>query len=137
MKTIYKAKIGIWLLIIISIVFASIIFEMFQEKNWIGILIPITISGFILHMVLTTKYTIENDNLNVKCGFLYNQNIDIKTIRKVSETNNILSSPAPSIDRLEIIYNKFDSVLVSPKDKLGFINHLKNINPIIEVKYKK
>ena len=46
-----------------------------------------------------------------------NTNIDIKSIRKIIETYNPLSSPAASIDRLEIFYNKFDSILISPKDK--------------------
>ena len=91
----------------------------------------------ISYLFLSIKYSIENENLNIKSGFLFNGNIDIKTIRRLSETNNILSSPAASIDRIEILYNKFDSVLVSPKDKMGFIKELTKINPEIGVKLKK
>ena len=85
---------------------------------------------------MTTEYTIDNDKLTVKCGFLYNKTIDIKSIRKITETNNPLKSPATSLDRLEINYGKFDSVLISPKQKSEFINEIKRLNPNIEVKYK-
>ena len=35
------------------------------------------------------------------------------------------------------MYNKYDTVLVSAKDKKGFINSLTEINPNIEVVYRK
>ena len=48
----------------------------------------------------------------------------------------MISSAAASLDRLEILYDTFGSVLVSPKEKMGFIDQLKEINPSIEVKLK-
>ena len=91
---------------------------------------------FVIHMFMTTVYTIDGDKLTIKCGFLYNKNIDIKTIKMISETNNALSSPATSLDRLEINYGKFDSVIISPKLKSEFINEIMRLNPNVEVKYK-
>lgn len=88
-------------------------------------------------MFLTTNYTIESDKLTIKCGLLYDKTIDIKTIKKITETNNPLSSPATSLDRLEINYGKFDSVIISPKQKSEFINDIKGVNPNVEVKNKK
>jgi hypothetical protein len=61
-------------------------------------------------------------------------NIDIHQIKRIEETNSPLSSPAASFDRIEITYNKFDSVIISPKEKLGFIQDILQINPSIEVK---
>jgi hypothetical protein len=43
-----------------------------------------------------------------------------------------MSSPALSLDRIEIFYNKFDSVIISPKNKADFVAELKSINPAIE-----
>ncbi|MGB5271042.1 MAG: PH domain-containing protein, partial [Eudoraea sp.] len=54
----------------------------------------------------------------------------------VSETNSIISAPAASFDRLEIIYNQHNSILISPRDKTEFIEHIKRINPQIEILYK-
>lgn len=74
--------------------------------------------------------------LKVRSGFLYRKDIPIDSIRKIVETNNMISSPAVSLDRLEIFYNKFDSVLISPKDKAGFIALIQTINQNVEVRYK-
>lgn len=137
MKKTYKSKIGLELAIPLVLVFGTVLtLTISQEPSWIGIVIFLPVILFVVHMFMTTEYTIDNDKLTVKCGFLYNKTIDIKSIRKITETNNPLSSPATSLDRLEINYRKFDSVLISPKQKSEFINEIKRLNPNIEVKYK-
>ena len=134
---VYKSKIGIELVIPISVLFSWLIYTSVIEKKWMGLFIIILTSVFICYIFLSIKYTIEKENLNIKCCFLINRNIDIETIRKVSETYNPLSSPAGSIDRLEIVYNTFDNILISPKDKKTFIENLKRINPSIEINSRK
>ena len=57
----------------------------------------------------------------------YLKSIDIKSIRKIEETNTIISASA----------NSFDRLVVSPENKEQFIEDLLAINPEIEVKYKK
>ena len=39
---------------------------------------------------------------------------------------------APSFDRIELKYGKFDEIIISPKDKLSFANDLTQINIEIE-----
>ncbi|CAM3519698.1 hypothetical protein FSS13T_08570 [Flavobacterium saliperosum S13] len=85
-------------------------------------------------MIQKTEYTISENTLNVKSGFLVNKKIDVKTIRKIENTKSIISAPALSRDRILLIYNKFDDIEISPKDKEEFIKHLLVINPNIEVK---
>lgn len=134
---VYKSKMGLELIIPLAFIFGTVLYMSFRDEKWIALSIILLTISFICHIFVSIKYTIEKENLNIKCGFFINQNIDIKTIYKISETYNPLSSPAGSIDRLEIKYNKFDSVLVSPKDKNGFINDLLLLNSNIEVQYKK
>lgn len=119
------------------IIFVICFYGMIVEKTWIGIAITVTSWGFIFLSGLALRYEINENKLTIRCGFIRYQKIPIQTIRKISETNNPLSAPAFSIDRLEIFYNKFDSVLISPKNKKEFIVHLTNLNPDIEVKLKK
>tara|TARA_R110002124_G_scaffold107094_2_gene259411 strand:- start:557 stop:970 length:414 start_codon:yes stop_codon:yes gene_type:complete len=132
----YKSKLGLELIIPISIIFGYALFELITEKSWFGVFIIFLIILFILSTFLSINYKIEKENLNVKCIFLVNENIEIKTIWKIVETYNPLSSPAASIDRIEIFYNKFDSILISPKKKKKFIEDILKINPNIEVIYK-
>lgn len=137
MTKIYKSKIGLELIIPLSLIFSYALFELISNRIWIGIFVMLLTILFILYTFLSIKYKIENDNLNIKCTILMNINIDIKSIRKVTETYNPLSSPAASIDRLEIFYNKFDSILISPNHKREFIQNLLEINPNIEIIYRK
>ena len=90
-----------------------------------------TIYTFILHIFLKTTYIVENKTLKIKCGFLFNKNILIDDIKGIKKTKNLISSPAPSFDRIEIKYGKFDEVIISPKDKVGFAKDLTLINPTI------
>ena len=66
--------------------------------------------------------------------FIVNDKIEILKIRKIEKTNSILSSPALSLDRIAIFYNKYDEVYISPKDRDNFIKDLLEINPTIEIK---
>jgi hypothetical protein len=65
--------------------------------------------------------------------FIVNEKIDIEKIRKIEKTSSILSSPALSMDRIAVKYNKFDEIYISPKEKQLFVDELLLINPTIEV----
>lgn len=130
---IYKSKVGPELIIPVICLAVWGIYKSINDKNWIAAIVIISTVIFLSFLSFSIKYKIDKENL--KIGNRYN--IDIKTIYKISETYNIISAPAASIDRLEIMYKKGDTVLVSPKDKKGFINSLLEINPGIEVKYRK
>ena len=106
-------------------------------KIWIGLVINVGVAFFIWHLFSTTCYIIKDNRLEVKSGFLFKKTVDIDTITKISESHNPISSPANSLDRLEIKYGKKDSILISPKEKTGFMEHLKAINPNIEIVLKK
>lgn len=133
----YPSKIGLELLLPILFILLSTGALMVTSKSWLGLLIILVVLAFILHLFLNTNYTIEGHQLIVKSGFLYNSTIDIQTISKVSETNNPLSSPAISLDRLEIRYGSHNSVIISPREKQDFLDQLLQINPEISIQYKK
>lgn len=137
MKT-YNSKISIGLVIFLITLFSFIGYDIFSESfNFLAILFFIAPILFIVYVFTSIKYNIENGIINIKAGFLINKNIEISKIKRIEETNNIISSPAASFDRLEIFYNKFDSIIISPNNKSDFISDLTKINPEIEVKYKK
>jgi len=117
----------------VAIILGGFGFIVIYNKIWFGLAIIIILASLITHMVLTTYYQIGNRVLRIKSGFLFSKTIAIGSIRKVAGTKNPLSSPATSPGRLEIQYNKNDSIIISPKDTPAFINELKMINPAIEV----
>lgn len=130
----YRSKIGLEIVIPISVVIVLTASLMVYHQIWLGLINVFLLALFIGHMFLTTYYVIADKHLVIRCGFLYHKKVDIETIRKISGTNLALSSPATSLDRMEILYNKFDIVLISPKDKEGLLKQLLEINPSIEIK---
>lgn len=89
--------------------------------------------GFIIHGFITTYYWVEKDQLRIKSGFMTNTSIPINRITKIKKTNSLLASPAGSFDRIEIFHGKWDSIIISPKDKTGLIAELQKVNPEIGV----
>lgn len=128
MKQTFRSKIGPEIVIPIGLILGGVLVFMIILGAWIGVIVIAVVLVFIIHMFATTYYTIDGTELKVRSGFLIHITIYINTITKIVPTRSILSAPAVSLDRLEIFYNKYDSVVVSPKDKEGFIAGLKAVN---------
>lgn len=133
----YPSKVSYGLLTFVFFVFyAPLILEVInlgeltRKMIWVVGFLSL-IFAFILHLFLKTQYTIENKKLKIKCGAFSYKPIDIDEIREISKTKSIISSPAPSFDRIKIKYGKFDEIIISPKDKLGLAGDLTRINPNI------
>ena len=134
MEKTYRSKIGIELILILTIVLGFSFYKLLDQPKISGIITLGALLVFILYIFLSIQYKINDKILTVKAGFLVNTKIDIQKIKKIKKTFNPLSSPAASIDRLEICYNNGDFVLISPKNRDQFIKDLLEINPNIEVK---
>lgn len=129
---IYKSKIDWWLgLVLVYPIFRSIVSII--EGKWFGYLGIVLCFLFIVFISKSTRYIIDENQLIVKSMFIVNCKIEISRIKKIEKTNSILSSPVLSLDRMAIMYNKFDEVYISPKDKQAFIEELLKINPAINV----
>ncbi|MGF7079195.1 PH domain-containing protein [Mucilaginibacter sp. UYCu711] len=133
---VYKSKIGpiVWIPLVILMGGLSVFYLI--NGLWLALIGSLLIIGFLIHMIVTTYYTVNDYILNVHSGFFYNVDIDISAIKSIVETNSALSAPALSSDRIEIFFNKYDSVVISPPHKMDFIAHLQTINNNIEVKLK-
>ncbi len=134
----YKSKVSYGLLIAISLImFGPFMFKLsdytLNTQRILGILLLVVTFALILHMFLTTLYTVDNTKLKIKSGFFSYKPIEISEIKRITKTNNIISSPAASFDRIEIHYGKFKSIIISPKDKLNFCKDLNELNPKIMI----
>ncbi len=125
--------IAIWGTVLISIFGSFFDTELFTIKL-VDYLIVIIIA-VLIWIWFGTGYKIEDDVLNVQCG-PFKRKLNIKEIRKVSKVKSIITSPALSIDRLEIYYDKYNLIRISPKNESEFIDLLLNENPEIQLNYK-
>ncbi len=75
--------------------------------------------GLFLWMLLSTYYVVEEQTLRIQSG-PFRWRLKRDEIRTLSRTRSPLSSPALSLDRIEIRYGARGRVLVSPEDAQGF-----------------
>jgi hypothetical protein len=78
-------------------------------------------------MYVSTYYVLEDSYIYIRCGLITNIKIDYINIISFKESNNLISSPALSMDRIEIQYsiNSYNNfILISPDRKKKLINEL-------------
>lgn len=130
----FKSKVDIKLvMIVVAIVFiASLPFILTPNAGFAGFVINGITLLIFADMVINTEYIIDGKILRVKCGHLIKQQCNIMDITAVKPTRTLVSSPAMSLDRLELKLRD-KSIIISPKDKTGFVDALRAVNPEIKV----
>ncbi|MEM7064729.1 MAG: PH domain-containing protein [Cyanobacteria bacterium P01_B01_bin.77] len=122
---VFSSKVDTWLFVIIVAVAMlsgiSAISLLATERNYLMALITLALgAGLPMWILLSTKYVIIEEELRVRSG-PFRWTVSIPSISSVQSTHNPLSSPALSLDRLEIRYGSNRSILVSPKHRSRFI----------------
>lgn len=82
----------------------------------VGALLP-------LWIFLSTDYRIDDERLAIRSG-PFRWSIPLDQIASIQPTNNPLSSPALSLDRLEITQASGRTIRISPRDQAGFLAEL-------------
>jgi hypothetical protein len=134
MFKVYRSKVDTWLGVILGAVpslLVVIIWKLLHEPvqgKWFVIL-PVFFIGICLPFSLLayTNYTITAKSLSIRSG-LFKWEIPLKEISTIEPTNDPLSSPALSLDRLRIEYAQGKSILISPINKAEFIRDLQAMN---------
>lgn len=130
----FKSKIDLWVHLIV-ICFAEItlfvLYSCVTTNNKIGIIVVLLYSVLMILLIcpiyFLTYYTFEESCLHIRCGLIVNIKINYNNIVSFKESKSIVSSPALSIDRLEIEYyenSRHNSILISPKRKQEFMDTL-------------
>ncbi len=127
----FNSKMDLWLLILVLTAVAACLWGVAQIWDagsavlWLlapllalGILLPLWILG-------TLKYFLSDEVLRVRCG-PFRWQIPIRDIKSVTPTNESRSSPAMSLDRLEIEYGDDQRLLISPEPREEFLRQLEH-----------
>lgn len=125
MKQVFRSRIDWWIAAILIAIVLTPLFAM-----------PMKGANFILEAVISllvlstfhTVYVIKEGKLRVWVGFIRLANKDIQQVQSVLRTSSILSAPALSLDRLLITFANGDRLVISPKDRDGFIAALRAVN---------
>jgi hypothetical protein len=106
--------------------------ESFFIRFSLSILFGIGILYFVF-MFLNTRYVVTNQHLIIWDSFI-KRIIPINEINQINNVSDLISSPALSLDRIEIIHHQNKKIYVSPKNKVEFVRTLKtyNVNIVID-----
>ncbi|BDY04677.1 PH domain-containing protein [Ferrimonas sp. YFM] len=120
----FRSKIDTWLLVVLLVAIAGSLYGAAEavriDSGWVIAGVLIITAGLLVWLLVSTKYVVSDEMLRVQAG-PFSWQINIESIRSVRETRNPLSSPALSLDRLEISYGAGQTIMVSPTDKERFL----------------
>lgn len=101
------------------------------RKQWIKFIILFPLGFCLMWIWFKTGYTIEDNVLKIQYG-PFKKKIKIDDIHRMKETKNLFTAPALSMDKIEIKYARFETVSISPKNKMEFVRQLLKKNPMIK-----
>lgn len=133
-SVIFRSKRSAWFSLSMALPLAFAIVLAFQDPWYISlVMLPVLV--LIIPIYFRTYYSIHDINqLTIVCGLFYRKRFGIHDIVSVRPTGNVMSSPALSLDRIELRFRDRNSVLVSPVRQEQFIETLLRINPEIEIR---
>jgi carbon starvation protein CstA len=127
---VHKSKIDAWLVavlvisIVVSLFGSAVVLAEGSTNLWaLSAFIAAIGAGLPIWLLMSTRYTLEPDQLIVECG-PFKWRVPITEITGIAPTSNPLSSPALSLDRLRIDYGRGASLMISPRDKDKFLSDL-------------
>jgi hypothetical protein len=130
MGRIYRSKIDTWVLAILIPAMAAagyVAVQSFTSNPLVpwsySALIAVIGVGLPLWLLLATYYSFEGRDLVVRSG-PFKWRIPLAEITGITPTSSFLSSPAFSLDRLRIEYGRGRWIMISPRDKDGFLREL-------------
>ena len=130
--TTYRSKVDRWLLVpvvlgglipAIALVYAAVTEPRFLPDGWWAFAILLVVEGFVVWVFTSTRYVLEARDLWVKSG-PFRWRVPLSSIEAVRPTRNPLSSPALSLDRLELRYAGGRTLMISPAERERFLADL-------------
>lgn len=125
----------LWLLVVF---FIGILIVNLSKGNMptIPIVVLSLVTGFIVWVLLDTRYVIKNNFLLYRSGPIRGK-VDItkiKSLKRFSGLNvPVMLKPALDTKGFIVTYNQFDDLFISPKMSEVFIEEIRKINPHIEI----
>ena len=128
---VYKSKIDAWIVLILVGLPLGVLFGLIfaETASTAELIIMVAVIGAVtllpFWLLATTDYRFRDDSLYIRSGPL-NWTIPLSGIRRIEPSRSFASGPALSMDKLLIYYGKHDWILISPKDKEGFLSELES-----------
>jgi hypothetical protein len=135
----FASKIDLWLVLALGSAAVAVLWSLWYTLAGLdaftvgAALIAAALSlGLPLWLLAGTYYELAGGQLLVRCG-PFRTRIALDQVRSVKPSRSLASAPALSLDRLAIAYGRFGTVLISPRNKAGFIAALRQQAPGVQI----
>lgn len=132
----FKSKVDAWLVVLIVLIglgSGAIALLEADTGSWITVAVIVVICTAVLSMLYSIRYVVIGTQLQIYYTRTISSSYDLRELKSLRPTHNPLSAPAASLDRLELKFTRYRDILISPKDKAGFIALVKAINPEVRI----
>lgn len=135
---VHRTKVDAWIAVLVgggalvSVVVAAMMLWQGLRLGWVALLL---MPGLLRLMAWPISYEVTGSELIIRAGVM-RWRIALATIVNVEPTRNPLSSPAGSLDRLRIRYQRGARVgwiQSSPEDKQAFLLELASRDPALRL----
>ena len=133
MNRIFYSKVDWWYYVLIAVMGGWMVY-LFWIKEIIVAFIFMAITSFMIRMLTSIRYIVTSDDmLVIEYGlqFLKPVRIPLSDIVRIERKFNPISSPALSLDRIEVYFRKDKlvvSVCISPKNREDMVRVLQKRN---------
>ena len=133
MNRIFYSKVDWWYYVLIAVMGGWMVY-LFWIKEIIVAFIFMAITSFMIRMLTSIRYIVTSDDmLVIEYGlqFLKPVRIPLSDIVRIERKFNPISSPALSLDRIEVYFRKDKlvvSVCISPKNREDMVRMLQKRN---------
>jgi hypothetical protein len=124
---VFRSAVDWWLYAVIiasAVVVLAAVFPLLNAghtgQTVVAVMTALIAVGLPVWLLTSTYYRVQGGSLEVRSG-PFRWTIPLKDITEVRRTGSILSSPALSLNRLEIKYGRAKTILLSPRDRQGFL----------------
>ena len=130
MGTRYRSKLDVWIVVVLGLAAAATLYGcgvILRSGEAVATAIMLSVAVFTLGLMawvlFGTHYTLSREELDIRSG-PFRWQVPISRIKDVKPSRSLLSAPALSTDRLEIVHGSHQSVQISPRDRERFLEEL-------------
>ena len=131
----FRSKVDAWLALVVTGVLGAMWLAPVR-RLWAGrpidaldIIASVLATAFIVWLFRGTYYVVTADALIMHAG-PFRRTVPLRLVQRLRATHNPLSSPALSLDRIEVTYGS-KRILISPEDRRGFVGAVMKHSPAV------
>ncbi len=115
-QTVVWGSILLCVAVILYVVFTPYV----KSDRIVTVVLLVPTLSLLVSMYFGTYYEVQHDHLIIRCG-PFRQTLSFDRITAIAPTRSIYSAPALSRDRLQVSFDTYGKVQISPADRTGFL----------------